>query len=295
MNEKKLLERVLAEKQEVSNETLQEVSNEVSNEALFLATRHGDLGRIKLLVQQGADIHAKRTRDSALRVSDAKSYVGDDGFFDAIQYFIDRGDGPFSLAGSLLSESAKHGHLDIVEYLLEQGVDEGQSDIALCFASSCGYLDVVKCLVEHGANIHAFDTVALRKAAENGHLDIVKYLFEQGADIHVKHDEALEVSAKKGHLDLVKYLVQQGMDTKAISEAMWLSAFHGHLDVVKYLVEQGADIHTKDDIALCWAAIRNHQGIVEYLIAQGANIHARNDLLSRIRQRRDRFPWRRTV
>jgi len=46
----------------------------------------------------------------------------------------------------------------------------------LCWAAERGHLEVVKYLIENGANIHAADDYALRWAAYNGHLEIVKYL-----------------------------------------------------------------------------------------------------------------------
>ena len=41
-----------------------------------------------------------------------------------------------------------------------------------------GHIEVVKYLVEHGADIHAVNEQALRLAKENGHIEIVKYLNE---------------------------------------------------------------------------------------------------------------------
>ena len=40
------------------------------------------------------------------------------------------------------------------------------------FASYNGHLEVVKVLVEHGANIHADNDYAVRLATRNGHTDI---------------------------------------------------------------------------------------------------------------------------
>lgn len=60
-------------------------------------------------------------------------------------------------------------------------------------AAEEGYLEIVKFLVErpdcklceekcvHGANIHANNNSALRRAAVFGHFEIVKYLIEKGA------------------------------------------------------------------------------------------------------------------
>ena len=62
---------------------------------------------------------------------------------------------------------------------------------ALQYAARYGKLEIVKLLIEHGADIHADDDYALGKAAEFGHLEIVKFLFECGANIHADDDEAV--------------------------------------------------------------------------------------------------------
>jgi ankyrin repeat protein len=59
---------------------------------------------------------------------------------------------------------------------------------------------------------------ALGCCAEMGHLEMVKYLVEQGADIHAKDDSALRWSAEKGHLDVVDYLMEQGADINAYDD-----------------------------------------------------------------------------
>lgn len=50
---------------------------------------------------------------------------------------------------------------------------------------------------------------ALRWAADKGCLDIVKYLVEQGADIHARNECALRWASEKGHRDVVKFLKEQ--------------------------------------------------------------------------------------
>ena len=49
-------------------------------------------------------------------------------------------------------------------------------------------INVIKMLVENGADIHANNDAALRHAAYRGHLEVVKYLVEKGADIRVIND-----------------------------------------------------------------------------------------------------------
>lgn len=158
-----------------------------------------DLNSLKMLFEQGANIHA--CNDSALRIA------------------------------------ALHGRLDVVKYLVEQGSDiHAWDDIALRLAASNGHTEIVKYLVEHGADIHAFDESALRLAAENGNTEIVKYLVEHGADIYARGNEALCWAASNGHTEVVKYLVDNGADIHARGdEAFRWAELNGHLDIVKYL------------------------------------------------------------
>ncbi len=111
-------------------------------------------------------------------------------------------------------------------------------DINLCFAqaSSYGLLEIVKFLIESGADIDFCDYRALGLAAEHGKLEVVKYLIDKGSDIHGGDDYAVR----------------------------WASTY-GRLDVVKCLVESGADIHARDDFALRFASERGYLEVVRYL------------------------------
>ena len=51
----------------------------------------------------------------------------------------------------------------------------------LLWASENGYLEVVKLLIENGADVSAKDNYALRWASRYGHLEVAKLLIENGA------------------------------------------------------------------------------------------------------------------
>jgi ankyrin repeat protein len=51
----------------------------------------------------------------------------------------------------------------------------------LLWASMYGHLEVVKLLIENGADVRAKDGVALRLASRYGHLEVVRLLIENGA------------------------------------------------------------------------------------------------------------------
>jgi len=55
--------------------------------------------------------------------------------------------------------------------LTQQELNEG-----LKWASRYGHVEVVKVLLDSGANVHADDDRALQWASENGHVEVVKVL-----------------------------------------------------------------------------------------------------------------------
>jgi ankyrin repeat protein len=67
---------------------------------------------------------------------------------------------------------------------------------------------MVQCLLEHGAN--ALAKHALFSACKNGHLEVVKWLVEYGADVKGQDGDVLRVAWENGYFDIVKYLLQKG-------------------------------------------------------------------------------------
>jgi hypothetical protein len=60
-------------------------------------------------------------------------------------------------------------------------------------------------------NIHWNTDYALRYASNNGNIEVVKYLIEAGADIHADDSRAIRESCKHGHLQVVEFLVGRGL------------------------------------------------------------------------------------
>ncbi|AGF84863.1 repeat protein [Moumouvirus goulette] len=159
---------------------------------------------------------------------------------------------------------------DIWDYMVLVGINiHVDHDYPLFWASKGGHLEVVKYLVENGANIHGFSN-PLKNASEEGHLEVVKYLVEHQSDMYLYYDYALRSASKEGHLEIVKYLVENGANIHANNDwALRSASKEGHLEVVKILVKCGADIHADDDEALKNACIYGHFKVVQYLIEHG--------------------------
>ncbi len=83
-----------------------------------------------------------------------------------------------------LHQAASHGHLEVVKCLLAHGASidthtQMTGSTALHQAASHGHLEVVKCLLMHGASVDVLtisDATPLMEAAWNGHLGVVQIL-----------------------------------------------------------------------------------------------------------------------
>ena len=112
------------------------------------------------------------------------------------------------------------------------------------------------------------DTVQF--AIESGNLQLLKSLVEKGAEIH---EDALSSAAAEGHLDIVKYLVdEKGI---GVSYSFWYAAHNGHFPVMEYLFEKGVTISDSGD-AVNNTFLNGHSSrleVVKYLIEKGAKIN----------------------
>ncbi|GAB66465.1 hypothetical protein PCYB_092510 [Plasmodium cynomolgi strain B] len=99
----------------------------------------------------------------------------------------------------LLCKNVVQANLQYIKSALKsnpQLINKRNSDglCALHYACDRGYLDIVKTLIEFGADVNAHDScgdTALHIAAYSGKTDIIKYLTSAGADINRKNSEGL--------------------------------------------------------------------------------------------------------
>lgn len=163
----------------------------------------------------------------------------------------------------------------------------------------------IKELYEQGLDVHENDDFVFRQAARHGRLDLVKYLLDLGADIHAcdyydSHDytfclkdDALRGAVTSGHLDIVKFLVNHGADISVVTDcagcdptdddygATWSelrsALLYEYFDVVDYLVDQGVDILEDGGYTLHLAVECGKLKVVKYLVEHGVNCHSHNE------------------
>ncbi|KAH8689906.1 hypothetical protein BGW36DRAFT_307105 [Talaromyces proteolyticus] len=164
-------------------------------------------------------------------------------------------------------------------------------------ASYFGYDDIVKQLLDAGADIESkdsrYDRTPLVWASMKGHEAIVKQLLEAGANVESKDSKygrtPLLWATMNGHKAIVKQLLEAGAnveskDSKYGRTPLLWATMNGHKAIVKQLLEAGANVESGDSIGrrtpLEWAAEKGYEAIVMQLLKAGAEVKSK-DILGR--------------
>jgi ankyrin repeat protein len=159
-------------------------------------------------------------------------------------------------------------NLEKVKALIDKGADvngidhRGQPVLAKAIAT--GDIHIVRCLVQHGANVDARDIgTYLRRpvvldAVGGENLEVLRYLVAQGADITAidrgGRNAVIEAVACR-KLDTLKYLVEdRGMDINRPDKQghVPITFLYEQLDepgayeVLQYAIDKGADVNARD-------------------------------------------------
>ena len=131
--------------------------------------------------------------------------------------------------GSLI-KAIWQGDIKTVERLIANGANVRSNVYPLRMACKCGRLEIIKFLLEKGANLHESDDQPLCLAARNGHLEVAKFLLKKGANLHAWDDQALCLATENDHLEVVKLLLKKGATVHTLSDFLLFvsSSFHNY-------------------------------------------------------------------
>jgi hypothetical protein len=120
-------------------------------------------------------------------------------------------------------------------------------------ATHQGHLDMVKILVESGADVHTGfgDALSLLKAAVGqGKAEVLRFLIENDVKINQynqKGETPLMRAVNRGNREIVEILLDSGADINLIGgnygTALGVAAFGGEEDIVQILLDRGADVN----------------------------------------------------
>nr|WP_223158783.1 ankyrin repeat domain-containing protein [Wolbachia endosymbiont of Pentalonia nigronervosa] len=211
-------------------------------------------------------------------------YTAWKGHVNTAKFLVERGaniNAKDNISNTPIILGAWHGQLDIVTYFIsDENVNVNTRDgkgndgrTILHYAAQNDKLEVVKFLVEKGADINAIATgngwTPLHYASWNGHMDVVKYLVEKGSNVNAQTnngDTALDLALS---IQVKNFLRQPQLDLINATK-------QGNLNLVKEYVNKGVSLDARDDDSytpLHWAARNSYLDVVKYLIDKGANLH----------------------
>jgi hypothetical protein len=144
-----------------------------------------------------------------------------------------------------LIEAVRQNDSTRVEALIAKGANVNASwrygETPLFFACDRGFTQVVKVLLEHGAEVNIKDSfygmTPVMRAAYKDRVDLVKMLLARGASA----DSVLMMGAEDGKLDLVKAALDSGkLKTESLSWALSTANREKHPEVAELLKVAGA-------------------------------------------------------
>jgi len=204
----------------------------------------------------------------------------------AVQAFIEAGVDVNDLrdinGDTALIFAALHKHTDILKALVEAGANldmQGENgNTALLRAADKNDNEAIRVLIKAKANIdpvNKFRITPLTYCALHGNLEGVKALVEAWAELEIqtaRGNTALSLAVLGGHTEIVELLLNAGArDQKALKYAVQ----KGFTETIRSLIKAGIDPNAQSqngDTALIFAARHKHTELLKALVEAGANL-----------------------
>lgn len=187
---------------------------------------------------------------------------------------------------SPLIYAAFFGHEDVVKELLDLGANvnaKGHNGVTVLLAAlqKAENDRIARLLIDSGADVNACDGQGLTPLMTAIYADsneMTLYLLEKGADVGVKNAKgwtALDLAKQKGNRQLLQVLHQAGSFKNA---DLIYAARTGDVNWLNEMIKGGADVNSSNEdqeTPLIWAAFNGHYRVVRTLLDNGARVNDR--------------------
>lgn len=164
---------------------------------LQLAARTGKTERIKVLIEEGCDVHFDK--DVALRLAALAGQT------EAVSMLLDFGADIHAVKDQAISWAAGKGHSETVALLMRRGSTDG--DRALSLAASSGNSDTIKILIRGFSYEKSKLSEALISAAHSCSIDAARTLISHGAEPLSVKNELTESCCNSDDPSFVSFLI----------------------------------------------------------------------------------------
>ncbi|HKW98437.1 MAG TPA: ankyrin repeat domain-containing protein [Bryobacteraceae bacterium] len=155
-----------------------------------------------------------------------------------------------------------------VKALLEQGVDVNTKSpygaTGLFFAADRGNLEILKLLLDHGADVNVKDTfygaTALTWASMKEHVDVIRLLLDKGAKAGA--DDVLMTGVEKNNIEMVKAALDHktSIPAEMLSSALAQSVKENHSEIADLLRKAGAVPPVKPNFQVDAETLKSYAG-----------------------------------
>ncbi len=164
-----------------------------------------------------------------------------------------------------LLAAARKGDTAEARALLEKGAPVNAKTrygaTPLSYACDRGNVEMVKLLLDRGADVKAKDTfygaTPMEWAAMKNHAEVVRLLIQKGAS----KETALDIAAGGGHTAVAKVALEAGsFSPEALSRSLVAATRGKHTEIIDLLKKAGAVITTAPEFKVDAAVLKSYEG-----------------------------------